>query len=625
MALWEYLKKELSGFKESYIELCKNIWMLFRENTKNVALFILVCSIFSFVATYHLKEFTVQAILNVRGATYVGPDNLLDLLLDPVSLLILFIFLVVTTHIAMFQIGGLLHGFAMTQIGRETNFTTMVANGLRVCMKSYHPKNWLAILYIMLLLPLTNLIQISNDTFRIIIPAFIHDFIVNDPVYSVIYYIVVLLLFLGMLLWIFALNVFVLEDNGFIDSCKKSKRLGKGRYLTTLLSIVLLTMLTHLVIRTIASSLIVNLDSLYYYVTRQSHAIVSRSVMLGSYIYAADNFFLGILLPAITNAGLTVLYFRYLEENEELEHLSPEAFKVYTPKMYEVLIPRALFVAVISYSMFQTSILYSFLNDKVDKPTVVAHRGDSINAPENTLPAFELALQEQPDWVELDVHQTKDGVIIVSHDDDLTRVAQKKVFVHELTYRETQKLEVGSWFSELYKGTKLSTLDEILKLYKDSGIKIQVEIKPSGYDKDLEKNVLEVIHNNDMQDQCVITCLNKEPLEKVKKLDPDMITVYSMFVAMEDIEDIDYVDWFTIEERNITAKLVHNAHKKDKKVFAWTVNSEERIQYLVSCGVDGILTDNPMMMSEALLHVDYSGGVARRFYLGLDTIANTQQ
>lgn len=197
------------------------------------------------------------------------------------------------------------------------------------------------------------------------------------------------------------------------------------------------------------------------------------------------------------------------------------------------------------------------------------------------MPAFELALQEEPQWVELDVRQTKDGVIVVSHDDDLSRVARQKLYVHELTYSELLTYDVGSWFREEFSDVRLSTLDEVLKLCKDN-IPLQIEIKPSGYDVDLEEHVLQVVYENDMQDQVMITCLKPGPLKRIKELAPTIPTAYSMFFAWGHIEDMEFSDYFTIEEGNVTKTLVDNVHKAGRKL---RLDGEQRRKCAVSGGL----------------------------------------
>ncbi len=103
----------------------------------------------------------------------------------------------------------------------------------------------------------------------------------------------------------------------------------------------------------------------------------------------------------------------------------------------------------------------------------------------------------------------------------------------------------------------------------------------------------------------------------MKELDKTMTTTYSMFIASDNIYDIEDIDYFTIEMNNVNPALIYNIHKQGKKCFAWTVNTEDFVQDLVDSNIDGILTDDPIMMYNALDTVDYDGGIKKliRFYL----------
>ena len=242
-------------------------------------------------------------------------------------------------------------------------------------------------------------------------------------------------------------------------------------------------------------------------------------------------------------------------------------------------------------------------------PNVAAHRGDSVRAPENSLPAFQMAIDEKvATWVELDVHQTKDGVIIVSHDDNLSNIGIDLV-VHESTYEELMKHDSGAYFSKKYEGLKLCTLKEALDVLKDK-VAVQVEIKPTEYDDHIEEAVLDIIKETDSSLPIAVLSLKEKPLKRIKELDPDFPIIYCTVVATEGIENIDYADFFSIEESAINKDLVSRIHEKGKQCFVWTINKEDNVQYLVDCGVDTILTDDPIMMKKALTKCNYAESFA---------------
>ncbi len=129
---------------------------------------------------------------------------------------------------------------------------------------------------------------------------------------------------------------------------------------------------------------------------------------------------------------------------------------------------------------------------------VTAHRGYSAQYPENTIPAFQGAVKIGADCAELDVQQTKDGKIIVMHDSNLKRTCGVDKNIWETTYEEIRYLDAGKWFDASFTGTTIPTLDEVVK-YARGKIKLNIELKPSGYEKDFEKNVLDIIQKNHAQ------------------------------------------------------------------------------------------------------------------------------
>ena len=138
-------------------------------------------------------------------------------------------------------------------------------------------------------------------------------------------------------------------------------------------------------------------------------------------------------------------------------------------------------------------------------------------------------------------------------------------------------------------------------------------------------NGLKVINDTGMHDNVMVIAQDANRIMRIKELDPTVLKAYCMFIALGRIEDIDYTDNVSIEETNVTPELVRRLHSEGKKVFCWTVDLEDTLQYLVSCDIDVIGTDNPTMVSAAPDKVDYSGGLPRAFHILLNTIANMEK
>ena len=586
--------------------------ILSRQKWKTVVPFLFLYSIINIGITWISTSVFLSLMLKLYGTTYISPDNVVSFFTSPSTIILMLAAFLFLALLQIVEIAGIMHVYSMASVGKETTLRGMISTGVFQGVRSFAPKNWPAVLFILVLIPLTGFFPLSFSTFQAAIPGFIKEFLLANRLYRTLYGIVYFVLLLLEIAWIFSMNFYLLSDTDFLSSMKKSFRLIRGRYFFTILCLLTASLLFTLSVTAVSaalSSILVKLPAIF-----NSNGAVVTADRLSSVILLIGGLLTSLLTPAFNIAVLTALFFRYIDDRKMLQDLSWKAFNDHHLSRRQGILLAAVGALFIGS--------YVFLSDSPDlekpavlnRPEIVAHRGDSVNAPENTRPAFELALLEQADWVELDVFRTKDGVIVISHDDDLSRTAGKKLFIHDLTFEEFMQLDVGKRFSDKFEGLRPSTLDEILKLYKDK-MKVQIEIKYNEYMEGIEEGVLKVINDNGMHDQVIITSLSDIPLRRLKELDPTIITTYSMYIAWSHIEDIPFADYYTVEENNVDEEMVDYVHAKGGKLFAWTVNSEDNVQFLVDCGVDGILTDNPNMLRKALDDASYSTGLPQTLRL----------
>ena len=233
---------------------------------------------------------------------------------------------------------------------------------------------------------------------------------------------------------------------------------------------------------------------------------------------------------------------------------------------------------------------------------VTAHRGDSKHAPENTMSAFELAVENQADIIELDVRQTKDGRYIIMHDENLKRTIGVNHKVGEVDYEYIEGLDAGIKFSEEYKGEKIPTLEEVLIFAKDNDVFLNIELKPAKTDTNYTQGIVDLLNEYDMLGQCVVASADYDAIKEVKAINSDITTVYIMNMAVGNFSDMEYVDIFSIKHTFITANMVRDIHKSGKEIYAWTVNSEADIKNLLLLDVDSIITDNPYRTKEIIFN-----------------------
>lgn len=615
------LRRSIAEYFQGFGRFFKRVLLLFTQDYVETALFILFCTIITAATTSILKKLLVKAMMLVSGVTYIAPVNLKQVLLNPLSIIMMLLFAVIVTLMSLFEIAGLLHTFSVAQAGRETNLTCMFMAGFRACWKALNPRNWPIMVFILVLVPLTKLLPLSGSTFKLILPGFVNQTIDYTKWLNVLYYVLYWVLILFLAVYIFSINGFVLQKESFFKSCSKSRKLCKGHVIEVLLNMFLLTVILNFAINSVSSIIVVNGEELMSFMRRTGN-VVAKSEAVGTYTYALRQVLKSFLSPAINNAALTVLFYKFLDDKTKKETVSSEVHEL---KEYSM---KRTVAFVVSLSVVSLAIIgvmtyrYSYLFESVDRPLVCAHRGDNVNAPENTMPAFELAASENLKWIELDVHQTSDGVIVCNHDSTIKRVTGRNLAIHDVTYEDLSKIELGPWMPGEYEHVHICTLREALELAKENDMNVQVELKGHPADKNFEENVIKVINETGMHDNVMIIAQDASRLMRVMEIDPTITKGYCMVIAVGDLNDIEYTDNITIEETYVTPELVRAMHEKGIKVFCWTVDLDDTVQYLVSCDVDVIGTDNPMLINNALDKADYSGGLSRAAHILMHMIAN---
>lgn len=258
-------------------------------------------------------------------------------------------------------------------------------------------------------------------------------------------------------------------------------------------------------------------------------------------------------------------------------------------------------------------IFLSFLSSLCaeDTPLVVAHRGASQDAPENTLPAFELAWQRGADAIEADFHLTSDGHIVCFHDRDAKRLTGHPLVVENSTLKELRKLDVGSHHSEKFRGVAMPTLAEVLSTVPD-GRKIYIEIKCGPV---IAPILLEEVSNSGLrQEQIVIISFKHEVIAAIEKAAPDyrtfLLTQFkkdkksgkitpsrNKFVAtLKRIR----ADGVSTSKQFVTRELVDAFKRDGYEYHVWTINDAPTARQLRDCGVLSITTDIPRRLRAAL-------------------------
>ncbi len=233
-----------------------------------------------------------------------------------------------------------------------------------------------------------------------------------------------------------------------------------------------------------------------------------------------------------------------------------------------------------------------------DKVTVTAHRGASSVAPENTLAAVGEAIAQGADWVEIDVQETADGMVVVAHDRDLMRTAGVGVRVRETLYRDLAGIDVGSWFAPRFSGETIPTLGQVLERCKGR-VGVIIELKSYETGGALEERVISEVERWGMEADVAVMSLKREATEKVRRLRPAWRVGLLAAVAVGDLTRLD-ADFLAVNSSLASGSFVRSAHRRGKEVHVWTVNDPVQMSSLMSIGVDNLITDRPDLARRVL-------------------------
>ncbi|MCM1231022.1 MAG: phosphatase PAP2 family protein [Ruminococcus flavefaciens] len=235
---------------------------------------------------------------------------------------------------------------------------------------------------------------------------------------------------------------------------------------------------------------------------------------------------------------------------------------------------------------------------------IIAHRGYSSVFPENTLAAFAGALDIGADYIELDVQLSKDGEVVILHDESLKRTTGIEGTTADFTCEELKELDAGSWFDSSFAGEKLPTLSEALELIGNTECKVYLELKDIGDKEGFEEAVLESVSRCGMEEQCVFASFRYEYLRHLKELDDSLQILYNTSSGTETLVEEFPADYYGLAVDAAAQENINAIHEAGKKAFVWTVNTPAQMQEMQRKGVDGIVTNYPGV-AKVICHPEY--------------------
>jgi len=236
--------------------------------------------------------------------------------------------------------------------------------------------------------------------------------------------------------------------------------------------------------------------------------------------------------------------------------------------------------------------LFAFLANRNQSPAlIIAHRGSSAIAPENTLASFRLAAEQHTDFIELDVQESADGQVLVVHDSDLMKVGGNPTKIWDGSAATLRSVDIGTSKDPRYSAERVPTLAEALAECKGR-CRVIVELKSYGHDQKLEERVAAIVEDAGMENDCIFMSLDREMVRKMKALRPSWRVGLLVAKAVGDLTELK-ADFLAVEARMASRNFVQRAHAAGQDVYIWTVNDPAWMFVAMSRGVDGLITDKP--------------------------------
>jgi glycerophosphoryl diester phosphodiesterase len=399
--------------------------------------------------------------------------------------------------------------------------------------------------------------------------------------------------------WIFCLPLALFTSRGPAQSLADSRAVVRGHWAR--IGAWLAFWLVASLLLTAAVSGLLGIAGMYLIPLAVSSV---KSLLLALGLISLTGFVLYFAISLASSGWLSLLIVKLFRERGLRVESAPQAIGetgegrllLGSPRVLGGLLAAGFVVAVALAFVFVERLRFA-------TPTeVVAHRGASAAAPENTLAAVQLAIDSGAHWVEIDVQETADGSIVVIHDSDLKKVGGSALNVRGSTLEQLRAVDIGSWFGPEFADQRIPTLEEVLSLSKGR-IGVNIELKYYGGEVALEQRVIDIVEQTGMTDQVVAMSLSYQGIQKLRRLRPDWTVGLLSSVAIGQLAALD-VDFLALNGRAATRRLIRQAHQHGKQVMVWTVNDAIAMASAIGRGADALITDEPALATTVLYEFD---------------------
>ena len=572
------------------------ILVAFKLNWKSFLGIHIAVHVFSLVVLTPLATLMIGWLILASGQTALKDEDILFFALSPTGSVVLLLVAGLYTSVVIIQMATMITAGYQVSLGQAIN----PARVARFMLSKIWPLFRLALLMIgRTVLIAAPFLAVCALIFNLFLTEFdINYYLANKPAvfwWAGILILLCLLTMAGFLLrifsgWFLALPLLILNGESPYEALRKSRRSTVALRFPITMSLLVLFLVNFGLLAFVSLLADLGVDGV---LVLAGDSLQLMAYLLGGLlvVWVLANVAVTFLGNSILSLLILYTFNRYigasgndfLDEKPGLAH-SARVFRVSAIGMAGTALILSL-AAGLTISITMDSF------DLEQHTQIIAHRGASAHAPENTLAAMELAIEDGADWVEIDVQETRQGDVVVIHDSDLKKIGGSGLNVFETPLAQLQSVDIGSWMDPSFSDQRIPTLQQLLALCKNR-INVVIELKYYGREKRLEERVVNIVEAAGMQDQIAVMSLSYAGIQKIKSIRPEWKVGLLSSVALGDITRLE-VDFFAINAKFASRAFLRRVHRRKREVMVWTVNDPIGMSAMMSKGINGIITDKP--------------------------------
>lgn len=580
------MSSTLKTYRYIFKHIFSYIW-LFIAST--VAVYGILIPIFTLIGSIMLRLARVRYISNTNLIEIISQHPVLDL-----GLILLILAVIVAIY---WQVTFLFLGTMQINYGKKLTIDSLLRLSVQRVRKTFFRSVWFLLIYCILILPFGGLGFSTPLLNKIRIPSFLVDYFLteNRPLLLVMILLYVVTFYLGIRLFL-VLPLIILGKRNAHTAVKQSWQITKINFKPIVLRLVLL-FATIIVVIIAGQLLVLGEQTLFDRMTPTGVAFLAASVNL-----ILIEFFM-FLSSIAAGAGSLMIMTEYLAGDQRFtahthrlsDQLQELSYNVGNQRWIRIIAG----LLVIGGIGFNSLYLTGFFSDT---PITISHRGvNAKNGVQNTIESLKNTSRLHPDFIEIDIHETKDHQFVLMHDENLKNLTGVDKAPHQLTLKQLTKLTAH----ENGSSAKIASLDDYMDAAEKLKQPLLIEFKTTKYD---DPKVVErfnakygqrILKNHDQ-----VHSLDYDAVEKLKELNPKLTVGYILpfnFIGVPQSS----ADFYTMEYSTLNNSFLLTAELTGRKVYAWTVNSDDAMARLNFMGVDGIITDKLELLQKTVKQLNH--------------------